>query len=367
MPSPKAIENCVGPFQPPSPYHFIHAPLLDKEMPELQPQFEKLVPPSRNGSEGKKFSAVPIPAHPFHRVACDERGDPYLLLAVKAPETAFGPTTIRLEHLIVQHGVRCRIAHPDDGHDEGVFTIIGCLNGSRALHAYFFRIMESLLPLVEAQASAEQVSSSIQHLVELFNRLTQPPRKPVQGLWAELLLIAASTNIEAMMDAWHPSQELLYDFNAGSKRIEVKSATSRIRRHHFRLEQLHPPQGTDLLIASFLVEPSGAGVSIASLMQQIRSPLASRPDLVQRLELMVASTLGDGWRRGMDARFDHELATESLCFYRPENIPRLGREIPPHVSEVRFLADLTDAATVESRAISEAGGLFAATLPRRRK
>jgi hypothetical protein len=80
------------------------------------------------------------------------------------------------------------------------------------------------------------------------------PRKSVQGLWAELFLMARLRDPSALVAAWHSQLGDLYDFSAGSQRIEVKSAIGRIRRHHFTLEQVLPIPRTRVLIASVLVE-----------------------------------------------------------------------------------------------------------------
>ena len=91
-------------------------------------------------------------------------------------------------------------------------------------------------------------------LIELFRAMTTPSRKSVQGLWAELFLIAQSRQPTILVDAWHMLPEDRYDFAMDDQRIEVKSFSGSLRQHHFSLEQLQPPEGVKTLIASMLVE-----------------------------------------------------------------------------------------------------------------
>lgn len=192
--------------------------------------------------------------------------------------------------------------------------------------------------------------------------MSQPARKTVQGLWAELFIIARSGMPAALIRSWHMMPDGCYDFSFGNQRIEVKSASGRIRLHHFTLEQLHPPAGTTLLVASVFVERAGGGVSMISLVEEIRKQVNDDPELLLQLETTVAATLGENWRAAVDDRFDRQLAEDSLQFYESNAIPSVSPNMPVGVSDVRFKSDLTDVAPAVPTTYRALGGLFGAAL-----
>ena len=108
-------------------------------------------------------------------------------------------------------------------------------------------------------------------LIELFRAMSEPPRKSVQGLWAELFVISRSHHPSILIDAWHTMIEDQYDFAMGNQRIEIKSFSGDVRNHHFSLEQLHPPTGVIALVGSILVARSQAGESLHDLREKYRT------------------------------------------------------------------------------------------------
>src|SRR5205823_4670701 len=125
----------------------------------------------------------------------------------------------------------------------------------------------------------------------------------------------------------------LYDFSAMAERIEVKSASGRVRRHRFALDQLAQVSPARVLIASILVERAGAGVSLAELVSEIRQGVRERADLLLRLDEVVITTLGNNWRRSLSERFDREFAERSLSFYSVGDIPTVPTPLPHQVTD----------------------------------
>ncbi len=164
--------------------------------------------------------------------------------------------------------------------------------------------------------------------------------------------------------AWHVLPGDRYDFSAGSQRIEVKSATGRVRQHHFALEQLLPVPGTRVLVASVLVEQAGAGTALADLVSEVRSRVGHNPQLLLHVDQVVAQTLGDSWRHAQEERFDRHVAESSLAFFEPTVIPKVEPNLPPAVSGVHFRADLTGLPKADLVAHRSQGGLFGAVLRR---
>jgi hypothetical protein len=207
------------------------------------------------------------------------------------------------------------------------------------------------------------VRRAISGLVELFQALTAPAKKTVQGIWAELLLIRLSGDPYAMATAWHREPAEHFDFTAGPQRIEVKSSTSRKREHFFSLEQLTPTGGSRIVVASVFVERVGGGVSLQQLFDDTRALLQADPQLVSRYDTVFYSSLGSGWTDAIDECFDWELATDSIAYYPAESVPHPENRTPQTVFDVRFRSDLGSVAPLSAQYLRELGGLMAAAVP----
>ena len=316
-------------------------------------------------SQNAQFSAKPIPGYEQHRIGRDTKGNPSLLVHVFEVSEKAQLASIVLEYLTVQHDLDCRISHPDGITESGKFTIIRCTSTDIALRNYFLRIVGVVIVSLGNLPSKMDITYAIDRLVELFRAMTAPPRKTVQGLWAELFLIARSRESAKMVNAWHSMPEDRYDFSDDNQRIEVKSASGRIRQHHFSLEQLCPPTTSHLLIASMFVERTGAGTSMLELTEQIRSRIKDNLDLLFQLDRIVALTLGNDWRSALEERFDYQLAEESLAFFELSHIPMVNPNLPLGVSNVHFKSDLTGRPTADIAHYRSQGRLFQATLRRR--
>ena len=214
------------------------------------------------------------------------------------------------------------------------------------------------MTVIGQEPTHSQVAKTVGNLVELFRVMHEAPRKSVQGLWAELFLMTLSTSPAELVRAWHISPEYKYDFSSGDQRIEVKSATSRLRQHHFSLGQLTPLKGIEVLVASVFVERVGTGMSLAELSDILRAKIAKEPDLLLYLDQVIGMSLGSDWRSAAKDRFDYNLAKKSLAFYLSEIIPKISSNIPREVSAVHFKVDLTEVDAVDKKSLKQKSGLF---------
>jgi hypothetical protein len=320
--------------------------------------------PEDGGDRGARFTAVPIPGMEAQRVALGVDGQPALLLSADlGGETAKRPPSIRLEHIGVQYDVRCRLHQPDGAVIEAPFTVIRLISGDAALREHFLRVLGPFLIELGPKPTRSQVYHAVEGLIDLFQAIAHPPRKTAQGLWGELFVIATATDANRLVESWHAIPEDRYDFNRGAERIEVKSSGTRIRRHRFSLEQLHPPGEARVIIASLLVESAGAGVSLSLLLERVHQRLGAAFDLRHRLDLIVAQTLGDNLPRALELRFDSELAIETLAFFDASDIPSVQADLPPGVSDVHFSSDLSGVAPLNVAELIVRGDLLQAAAP----
>lgn len=328
-------------------------------MSEVVEQFDAL--PRPHAGDGERFAVRQIGQHSC-QIGKGTTGEPALLIAVQPAPPRDRPAPIVLEHVRVQHDVDCLVHRPDGSEQTDRFTLILCTDSDRMMQEYFLRSVSSVVLALDNLPSRADVVQAINTLVELFRSMTTPPRKSVQGLWAELFVLADAPDPAAALAAWHSRPEDRFDFATGAQRVEVKSATGRVRMHHFSLEQVRPPAGVRVIIASLFVEASAGGTSVMEMAEEIRADVAGDPTLLLHLDRVLRLSLGSAWRQGMEERFDRELAASSLRFLEARNIPAIDAAIPQEVSEIRFRANLTAVDAADRAAVVAEGGLFQAML-----
>jgi len=316
---------------------------------------------ARVSGQDNVFSVAPYPGRLADRVGRDWVGRPVVLLAVPPGEPARGVADLVLENLSVVYRADCVLRRNDATETHGCFAVVRCLSSDPALQKYFFVAMELIVSELGVSPSQAELSSAIDVLVNLFQAMHAPPRKTIQGLWAELLTIRVARDPVAMAKAWHPSVDSTFDFSEGSRRLEVKSTSSSQRIHHFSLDQLRPIPGVELVVLSVIVKGAGAGSTIAELVEEIRELLPR--DLHRKVQLQVASTLGADWMRGREDSFDREWAVDSMRFYARTSVPCPDMNVPTGVTNVHFQADLGGATALAEAELGAVGGIFASAVP----
>ena len=107
-----------------------------------------------------------------------------------------------------------------------------------------------------------------------------------------------------------------------------------------------------------IVESSGAGMSVFDLVDAIRRRTGRNPQLHLRITRLVHQTLGDAWRSARNVRFDYEAAKQSLLHFDSGHIPKVAMPLPTGVSDVCFVADMENVASLSLTATSGSGLLF---------
>lgn len=283
---------------------------------------------------GRSFEGHPAVLLRFTR----ECGSPRLTLATLA---YLPPTEVTVIHGAV---ATTRVA------------ILECRSFDLQLTSYFFRVVSSL---IDGDASTEdeaQLVNVLETIVALFRALQRPGTKTVEGLWAELAMIAWSARPALAIQAWHSDPHALHDFSVGHFRLEIKSTAKPLREHHFLLDQLlRMDHGMTVIASVMLQRDATSGVSISELVERIRS-LVPQIDVQSRLETIVIESLGTAWCDAEALRFNLDQARASLHLYKTDQIPSVPQPLPAGVRDVRFIADLSDIPSwplAEARAISE--------------
>jgi hypothetical protein len=229
------------------------------------------------------------------------------------------------------------------GKRAGCYAILTCSTPDPKVQRCFFRLLETLVDANGGPVGFDLIGA-IKEVGDLLRTLQEPSYAELLGLWGELLVLSRANDPEAAAQAWHVSPSERYDFAAGASRLEVKTATGRVREHHFSLEQLNP-SGSVVTVASVLTEKSSGGTSVGDLLAQLLPRLGGGART--RVESVVLATLGDDWNH-VDQRFDLELALESLALFAASDIPSVPPALPTGVTRVQFTSDLSSVAPLAS-------------------
>lgn len=299
------------------------------EAAKLRSMLASLTVPSE---PGLVFSAMDIPGLPDVRLG-RSAGGPALLLALEGVDQQTSP--IELKNLAVKPNVTCR-TDTSGVVTEGPFTVCMCTTSDSRLHGVFIDALQCLLPPAQAGGPA-QMRAAVEGLIELFSGLSRAPATSVLGLWGEVFLIFAAEDPDLVLDAWHQMPSDHYDFARGHERVEVKTTVGR-RQHSFSLEQLTPPSGTDVAVASIVTESSAAGVTVPELVA-LAAGRCSATDAATRLLSGASKALGCQIEDWSETRYDLARAQDSLLILPGELIPRPMVD-RPKIWDVRFRVDL---------------------------
>lgn len=297
---------------------------------DLRATLQRVTPPAVDG-----FSVLPVPGADGYRVG---RGaDNAVVLLTPADQAPEPPT--RLRRLFLDPRLRCRV-EAEGTTIEDDFGVVQFHVDDEALLQPFLDVAAAVIRMLGRSPAPGEVSSAMRRLVRLFDR-AEPARGSVLGLWAELLVIDRSTDVAAMVDAWHAYVDARFDFAAAGSRLEVKATSKEARIHEFALRQLEPVEGAEVLVASIMTTETHAGTPVDELVSRLERRLDGDATRQMRVHEQVAATLGPDWMRHTDRRFDEWQGLKSLLLLPAPDIPRVD-DPPREVVDVRLTVDCSD-------------------------
>ncbi len=288
------------------------------------------------------FDVISLPDM-MHKLGISTEGYPKFFVHTNNSSSSSVQNVIR-EILSVEYNLPCSIVENGVIKQSDVFSIITLRTFEKHLQTYFIEIFIMMLQKLPPAPSKRELSIEVEHLISIFSALSRAPRKKVQGLWAELLVIERSLHPETLINAWHNSPTAKYDFTMGRDKIEVKSTSSEERIHLFTLDQLNPSPNSQLLIASTIVRESAkcaTGLSVRNLYDRICSKVTA-VNIRLKLYSTMAETIGCELSKLEDAFFDYAEASDTLAFFNAEKVPHIQKsDIPDFVTEVKFASNLS--------------------------
>lgn len=277
-----------------------------------------------------------------HKLGRSHEGFPKFF--VRTSGSASSVQSVIREVLSIEYNVPCDLIDNNGNRQTGEFSIITLRSGEKILQTYFIEIFCMMLKKIPQLPSRREISIEIENLITIFSALANPPKKKIQGLWAELLIIDQSSRPEILINAWHNSPAAKYDFTMGRDKIEVKSTSKEERVHNFSLDQLNPSPSSRLLVASTFVRESAAavdGLSVKGLYNKICNRV-SAIDCRLRLYSVIAETIGNDFNKLENIYFDYSSAVDFLAFYNYTEVPHIDKaSVPEFVTDVKFSSDLS--------------------------
>ncbi len=306
---------------------------------DIYNQFKKL---SFEKGDEKIFSVIPIP-NTNHKLGVSIEGYPKFFVCTN--DKSSSTSNKILEILSVEYNLPCTFVDDENNKNAIYYTTITLLSSDTVLQEDFIDIVIMILSRLNPIPSKKEISIEVENIISIFSAMKCQPRKKVQGLWAELLIIERSSNPDILINAWHENPTAKYDFTMGRDKIEVKSTSSENRVHHFSLDQLCPTEHSRLVIASVIVRESAkgnGGMSVINLYERICSKVENI-DLRLRTMKIIAETMGTNMHSLNDLYFDYVCACDSLKFYNSKKIPGVKKnDIQKGVSKVGFNSDLSN-------------------------
>ena len=291
-------------------------------------------------SDESRVNVIDIPSLP-HKLGMTSEGFPVFFIVTNT--TPFNAQNIEREMLSVQYDMPCTLISDDD-EQNNAYSIITLRASEVSLQSYFIEIFLMMLGKIPAIPSKRELAIEVENLISIFSALSKPPRKKVQGLWAELLVIERSLHPETLISAWHSQANAKYDFTMGRDKIEVKSTSGEERIHHFSLDQLNPSPNSRLLIASVIVRESAqgsGGMSVRDIYNKICTKVSANNARLKLYSIM-AECIGSDLIKIDSIFFDYVEASDTLAFFDANQVPHVEKNsIQPLVSDVSFSSNLT--------------------------
>jgi len=289
---------------------------------------------------------------PSYFIGLDVERDPCVLIEVRGSDISFS-SPIQLDKLSAAFGVKCNVFMETEGSRVGTFTVVKCKSEDSEIIDYFWDVCALLIDRLGQFPTIVETANAVQKVASIFELLRQPASRTVNGLFGELFFIYNAPNVEACLDVWRTETANTFDFSYNTCRLEVKTSSTRERRHTFSYEQCVPPSGICAILCSILIERIPGGITMRQIIKGIEDKITDNHVLRFKLHEIISSTLGSSLMESLEISFDEQRALDSLNYYDLEQIPRIREMLPPGVSEVKFRSDLTNAQPLQLAEIVE--------------
>jgi len=309
------------------------------------------------GVSDNVFNAKTIQDYSFAKIGINIFSFPVILIRSKNDGTFLNCKNIRLKYLELAHNVECKITEMSKNKLD-FYSVVVFRSENQNLLRYFLGVSEILIRSLSKEPTQKEILNHFEKFIEVFHSISDSPQKSLQGLWAELFLIAISKSPENLINYWHTNPQEKFDFNAATEKLEVKSSSNLERIHTFSSEQLNPQNNSQIIIASIFTKQNPKGKNIEELIEGIKKKLNSS-ETEERLYNIISKTLGNSIEQSLKVKYDYEIAINSLRYYDVSNISKIEKiNIPYNVTEVRYKSNLSESDFIEHTRLKEYGQFY---------
>lgn len=171
-------------------------------------------------------------------------------------------------------------------------------------------------------------------LSSLFDKEKCVSEMELQGLFAELFIITYLHSFDCdVAPYWQSKNKMKFDFSINEKkRIEIKSTTKPFRAHHFKHDQLLCDL-YDIKVASIMLQKNDCGMSLGTLVEDIRTLFANDYALLLHMESVVSHIDEDML---YSIKYDCTYLKNNIKFFDAKNIPHFSEKSPDGVYNAEY-------------------------------
>ena len=256
---------------------------------------------------------------------------------------------IRLKNLHVDFNLRMSAEISGKTVTEN-FIVIKLVSSSNELFSMFSLVLGSLLENLSRTPSTGEIDNLVRQLVNLFKPKAETARDRIKGLFGELSVILAGSDVNRMVDAWHSQINSSRDFSFPGAFLEVKCTEAQRRVHKIGASQISPAEKPVYLASLHIVEDP-QGKSIVDLINTALEDLSglSRDKFLEQ----VTATLGPDADDFETVKFKSIDPVHPIwlfdCKFLPQVVPQTEDPIlKSSISEIAFKLNLE---TVQSTGV----------------
>ena len=309
-------------------------------MSELYEIFHSLDKENKNSG----FIVSEIPKLPNHKIGFSTEGYPVFFIKTQYSEKKV--INKSLEIIKIEFNKECAL-YVNDLKEIGYYTLITLRSELPEIQNYFLDIIYLSIQRISEVPSMNEIIAELNSLIILFSDFSKTPKKTIQGVWAEMIVIENSKDVDYLVQSWHSSIFSKFDFNDGFDKIEVKSTVKDKRIHRFSMLQLSKNSSSNLLIASIMTSEVGIGSNVFDIRDIIFTKLKDK-NLISKVDEILSKTLGSDLEKSTDCFFDYNGAVDSLKFYESGSIPNIDSRIPFEITNISFDCDLSEISSLKT-------------------
>ena len=200
------------------------------------------------------------------------------------------------------------------------------------------------LVFFEKEKSTDEIVKLFSSLTNMFSKNVELSFNEIQGFYGELFTIYyLNQKGISVSKYWQSEDRMKFDFSIDEKkRIEVKTTIKEERIHHFRHEQLLS-DFYDIRVVSILLRKSDTGLSLGSLIENIRSIPLIEFSVLEHIEKFINQASNK--QQVLSICFDETYAKQNIKFFPADRIPRFNEKQPNGVTNTEYDVDLSTTKT----------------------